>query len=90
MAIQIRIEFISEGFKEILNSEGVRAAVLAEAEKIAAKANANMHEESAGFEAHAWQGNYGGGRWIASASTTDYASMKAESEDKALTRAVGR
>ena len=90
MATQIKIEFISDGFKQILNSPGVQAAVLAEAEKIAAKANANITGESSGFEAHAWQGNYGGGRWIASASTTDYASMRAESEDKALTRAVGR
>ena len=36
----------------------------------------------------AWKGGYGGGRWVASVTTTDHNSMVAESEDKALSKAV--
>ena len=85
---QIEIEFISEGFKEILNSDGVRAAVENAANDIKNKADANISGESEGFSAHAWKGGYGGGRWVASVTTTDLASMQAEAENKALTKAV--
>lgn len=88
MSQKIEIEFISAGFKEILNSDGVRALVQSETEKIAAKANANISGNSEGFSSRVWQGGYGGGRWVGSVSTTDFESMKAEAEDKALTRAV--
>lgn len=84
----MKIEFKSEGFRAILNSGGVQSAVAAAAENIQAKANANLTEDSEGFSSHVWQGGYGGGRWIGSVNTTDHASMVAESEDKALSRAV--
>lgn len=86
MGSQMHIQFISAGFREILMSGGVQSAVSAEAERIKSAANANGSTD--GFQAHVWQGNYGGGRWIGSVNTTDYDSMKAEAESKALTRAV--
>ena len=58
------------------------------AERIRAKATANIAGESEGFSARVWQGNYGGGRVIGSVSTTDYESQRAEAEDKALSKAV--
>lgn len=85
---QMKIEFKSEGFRAILNGGGVQGVVAAAAEDIRAKASANLSEDSAGFSSHVWQGGYGGGRWIGSVNTTDRASMVAEAEDKALSRAV--
>ena len=85
---QIKIEFKSEGFHEILCGGGVQGAVSSAAEGIQSRANANLNEDSEGFSMHTWMGNYGGGRWVASVNTTDHASCVAESEDKALTRAV--
>ncbi len=84
----VRIKFISAGFKAILNGEGVYGLVESTTENIQTKANANLQEESEGYSAHVWQGGYGGGRWVGNVSTTDRASMVAESEDKALSRAV--
>ena len=84
---QMKIEFKSKGFRAILNG-GVQGAVAAAASDIQARANANLHEDSEGFSSHVWQGGYGGGRWIGSVNTTDHASMVAEAEDKALSRAV--
>lgn len=88
MGTQWKIKFNSDGFKQILNSDGCKAVVESAAKTIQDKANANLTEESEGFSMHSWQGNYGGGRWIASVNTTDYASCKAEAENKALSRAV--
>lgn len=83
------LQFISEGFKAILESEGTKEVVRSAAEEIQQKANANAGiEDSEGFSCEVWHGNYGGGRWVASVSTTDKKTMKAESEDKALSRAV--
>lgn len=88
MATQVNIKFISEGFREILLGSGVQGVVQNASEKIQANANANLAEESEGFSMHTWQGNYGGGRWIGSVSTTDLASCREEAENKALSKAV--
>lgn len=88
MATQIKIDFISDGFKQILCSSGTQAAVESAATAIQTKANANLKEDSVGFSKHSWLGNYGGGRYVASVSTTDGASMRAEAYNKALSRAV--
>lgn len=82
----IRIEFISEGFKQILQSEGVKEMISAKAEEIATRANANGDCE--GFKATTMLGGYGGGRWIGFVTATDKESMKAESENKSLTGAI--
>lgn len=87
MSTQTRIEFISDGFKAILQGDGVKQAVTEAAQEIQQKANANV-AEGEGFSCNTWMGAYGGGRWVASVTTTDKASRKAESEDKALSRAV--
>lgn len=73
----VQIEFISAGFKAILESDGVKELVEDQAKAIADRANGNND-----------RGGYGGGRWVAFVSTTDKSSMLAESEDKALTRAI--
>ena len=82
------LQFISAGFKAILESEGTKEVVRSAAEEIQQKANANAGVDGDGFSCEVWHGNYGGGRWVASVSTTDKKTMKAESEDKALSRAV--
>ena len=86
---EIKITFNSDGFRQILNGAGVKQEVTRAAEKIQAQANANLHSEhTQGFAVKTWRGGYGGGRWIASVMTTDHATMVAQSEDKALSRAV--
>lgn len=88
MASTIEIEFFSDGFKQILNSDGVRAVLEAKAKEIQSRANANIQGDSEGYRVKVWRGGYGGGRLIASVYTTDWESLKAESENKALSRAV--
>ena len=88
MATQVKLEFKSEGFRQILTGSGVQGVVQSAAERIQASANAGISGESEGFSSHVWQGNYGGGRWIGSVSTTDLESQRAEAEDKALSKAV--
>jgi len=94
MAKQIRLEFLSEGFKEILTGAGVQNLVSEATQKTRAQANANaageLDEESEGFSAKTWLGGFGGGRWVGSVSTTDHSTMVAEAENKALSRAVSK
>ena len=81
-----RIEFISPGFKAILNTEEMHNVVEEVAQHIADNANGNYGGD--GFEATTKLGGYGGGRWIAFVSSSDKDSLKAESEESALTRAI--
>ena len=83
-----RITFISKGFKRILCSDGVKEAVTNAAQIIQSTANANNTRGGKGCECESKMGGYGGGRWMAFVSTTDYKSRVAEAEDKALSRAV--
>ena len=86
---EIKIEFISEGFKQILNSEGAKALVEGKAEEICPRANANVGGiETDGYRVTVMKGGYGGGRWIAHVQAADYAAAAAEAENKALTKAV--
>lgn len=87
MAQQIKLEFISDGFKAILEGDGTRQLVADAAAKIQAAANAGV-KDSEGFSANTWLGNYGGGRWIGSVTSLDVAAARAQSEDKVLTKAV--
>ena len=82
----IRIEFNSAGFKEILMSEGTKELVESTAQGIADRANANSGGD--GFEASTIVGGYGGGRWIGFVSTTDEKAKIAEAENGALTGAI--
>ena len=89
MSSKTEIQFISAGFKAILECEETKQLVKSLGEEIQQKANANSGLDGEdGFSLDVWQGNYGGGRWVASVTTTGKDSMIAESEDKALSRAV--
>lgn len=88
MAKQIRLEFNSDGFKQILKSDGVKELVKEQTDTIKDRANGNIDGESEGFSSEVIYGGYGGGRWVGFVNTTDAASQRAEAEDKALSRAV--
>lgn len=82
-----RIEFNSEGFKEVLMaSQGLVSSVT---NQIAAAASSNIVEESAGYSAEVIIGGFGGGRPVGIVASSDYAAAVAEAEYKALSRAVG-
>ena len=81
----VRIEWNNQGFKDILRSDGVKELVLNTAEAIAERATNNIPGPSEGYSASAKQNP---SRWVAGVITTDQASIVAESEDKALSRAV--
>lgn len=78
-----RIVFNSDGFKQLLNSPEVEALVLSKAQKIADAASEGLEGE--GFRAHSRKA---GTRYIAFAGTTDEESIRAEAEDKVLSKAV--
>ena len=81
-----KIVFNSAGFKALLNTEETHKLVEVLAQDIADKANSNYGGD--GFEVTTKVGGYGGGRWIGFVTATDKDSLKAESEDSALTRAL--
>lgn len=83
-----RIVFNSEGFREILLSEGCHNLVTNVTEEIADKANANNDRGGNGFNASTQVGGYGGGRWVGFVTATDNKAAAAQSEDQALTRAL--
>ena len=78
-----RIVFNSDGFKQLLSSPEVEALVLGEAQKIADAASEGLEGE--GFRARSRKA---GTRYLAFVGTTDDESIRAEAEDKALSRAV--
>lgn len=88
MSKQMKIEFISAGFREVLASDGVKALVDDAASEIQSKANANLLEDSEGYEKTVMYGGYGGGRWVGFVQCTDRASCIAEAEYNALSGAV--
>lgn len=85
MSKQVRIEFVSEGFHEILASDGVKSAVGSAAANIKRKAEEGTDGQ---FYQSIIMGGYGGGRWIGFVGTVDEAAAIAESEHKVLTKAV--
>lgn len=88
MASEIRIEFISDGFKQILESAEVHDLVQDTANEICDKANANNNRGGEGFTTNVIKGGYGGGRWIGFVKASDKEASIAEAEDKALSGAV--
>ena len=87
MSVKVRMEFNSAGFKEVLESDGVRAAVDEIGQEIASRANANISGESDGFEVTTVKG-YDSDRWITIVTASDFEASKEEAENKVLTRAV--
>ena len=79
----VRLEFNSDGFRELLNSSEVEQLVLQHAQEIANRANEASGLDS--FEAHSLKART---RYIAFAGATDDASAQAEAEDKVLSQAV--
>lgn len=88
MAKQIKIEFFSEGFHDILVSEGVRALVDEAATGIQERANGNLQEQSEGYKKTVMVGGFGGGRWVGFVQPIDRAAALAEAEYNALSGAV--
>lgn len=83
-----RIVFNSEGFREILLSDGCHELVQNVTDEIAEKANANNDRGGNGFRSSTEVGGYGGGRWVGFVTATDNKAAAAQSEDQALTRAL--
>lgn len=82
------IQFNSAGFKALLESEDIRQLVEDTANGICDKANANNERGGQGFAVQVKHMNYGGGRWGAFVYAKDTKATQAESEEKALTRAL--
>lgn len=92
MAANIYIEFDTKGFAAILESGSVYSLCESKANEVAARANANLTEESDGFDvkmvqAHGY-GKVRDSRWIGQVYATDHAAKVAESEHKALSGAL--
>ena len=77
----IRFEFISDGWREILNSADVAALVEDTGNRIAERAGD-------GFEYKPQRLKYGGGRVGGFVVANTYEAMEEEATDKVLTRAV--
>lgn len=78
----VRIEFVSQGFHDILTSQAVADLVDSQGRRIASNAGD-------GFAYRHRIGNYGGGRAIGLVTADTLAARTAEATDKSLTRAVG-
>jgi len=89
MGRQMKLEFVPEGFEAILCSEGARAACEEAGGAIQARANANLNADSEGYAMSSRTVTaYGSLRNMTFVYTTDKASIIAEAEDKALSKAV--
>lgn len=89
MAQRMTIEWNHAGFEALLCDAGTMALVKEQAERICQAANANNDRGGNGFECATRLGRaYGSQRALGFVYTTDENSRLAESEDKALSRAV--
>ena len=89
MATKMTIQWVHEGFEEILCCEGTMGLVQEQTERICDNANINNLRGGNGFDCATRLGRaYGSQRALGFVYTTDQESRIAESEDKALSRAV--
>lgn len=91
MKNQIHIKFNSKGFEQILCSNGAREVCEKAGAEIQNRANSNLGEysDSAGFAMSSRNVKaYGSQRNMTFVYTTDGQSMRAEAENKALSKAV--
>lgn len=91
MSVKIEISFNSEGFKEILEGDGVKELVQDVTNEITKRANANAGFD--GFEGDVMHSprmsKYGnGGRWVGFVRTKDSKGKADEAENKSLSKAV--
>lgn len=82
------VQLNHDGFKALLQGPEIKELVEQEAKLIEDRANANNTRGGEGFVSTIKVGYYGGGRWVGFIHATDNNSAIAESEDKALTRAL--
>lgn len=82
--MSIRIEFNSDGFSALLKSDETRSMIETHANAIKDRADAYINGGE-GFNANT---KMMGTRWVGLVGTTDMETMIAESEQKALTKAV--
>ena len=92
---QMRLVFNSDGFRQILTSEGCHALIQSTTDQIREKAVANYAatapdsvDASEGITSSTMIGGYGGGRWLGFVSTANDHAAAAEANDKILTRAA--
>ena len=89
MAQRMVIEWNHEGFEALLCDAGTMELVREQTERICDNANANNTRGGNGFESATRVGRaYGSQRALGFVYTTDQQSRIAESEDKALSRAL--
>ncbi len=89
MAQKMTIEWNHAGFEALLCDAGTMALVKEQTERICQAANANNDRGGNGFECATRLGKaYGSQRALGFVYSTDNKSAIAESEDKALSRAV--
>ena len=89
MAKKMVIEWNHEGFEALLCDSGTMALVQQQTDRICENANANNTHGGNGFESATRLGRaYGSQRALGFVYTTDEKSRIAESEDKAVSRAV--
>lgn len=93
MSSEIKITFISDGFREILISDGVRSVVSSAADKIASRANSYLTGDGGGYEAYteisSKFSNYSNGdRWAGFVASTDQETRMDEYYNSSLSRAV--
>lgn len=80
------IDFLNgKGFEAILKSSETQQMLKGHADAIKGRADAFIEGESKGFNSRT---TLKGSRWIARVGTSDKATVIAESEQKALTKAV--
>lgn len=84
MAKKVRIEFNTDGFRQLLQSDDVKGLVEENTNAILERAGG----EDSGFSASVWEAGFGGGRWAGTVRTASYDAARAEATDKTLTKAV--
>lgn len=82
-----RIDFISQGFKDILFSPETKELLQNIGDEIKDRANESM-PDGEGFASKVQAGGYGGGRYIGYVKTDNDAAALEESENMTLTKAV--
>ena len=82
-----KIEFISQGFKDILFAPGTKELIQGISDDIRDRANQDM-PTGEGFESKVQAGGYGGGRYIGFVTTATNEAALEESENMTLTKAV--
>lgn len=82
MGVKVRIEHLSDGYKQVLTSDELKRELERRTKAIADAAGD-------GFEASVFEGKFGGGRWVGMVEAKTSKARRAEAEDKALSKAIG-